>query len=51
VRVLAAMMYDAVASAVTAPPWRPDPKPPTYKISKTLGADDSHFTTVSAFSI
>jgi hypothetical protein len=29
--VLAAITYDAVPSAVTVPPWRPDPKPPTLR--------------------
>ena len=29
---LMVMTYEAVPSAVTVPPWRPDPKPPIYAI-------------------
>jgi hypothetical protein len=31
VSTLAAITYDAVLSAVTVPPWRPEPKPPTFE--------------------
>jgi len=38
---LMAMIYDAVPSAVTVPPWRPEPKPPitlTGLTSHCIGA-------------
>jgi len=41
---------EAVASAVGLPPWRPEPKPPTYEIS-VLGFSENLSRTGSKFKL